>query len=95
MKAAFRVDASLEIGSGHVMRCLTLADALRAAGARCLFVSRLHPGHLLELIRQRGFAVTALPAELLQLPANTQVVSERSKEPFHVSWLGCDWQTDA
>jgi UDP-2,4-diacetamido-2,4,6-trideoxy-beta-L-altropyranose hydrolase len=95
MKAAFRVDASLEIGSGHVMRCLTLADALRAAGAQCLFISRAHPGHLLELIRQRGFAVTALPAELLQPPANTQVVSERSKEPVHASFLGCDWQTDA
>jgi len=58
MKAAFRVDASLQIGSGHVMRCLTLAEALRANGAQCHFISRVHPGHLLELIRQRGFAIT-------------------------------------
>ena len=55
MKIAFRTDASLQIGSGHVMRCLTLADALTAQGAQCHFISRAHHGHLLELIRQRGY----------------------------------------
>ena len=95
MKAVFRVDASLQIGSGHVMRCLTLAESLRAHGAQCHFISREHPGHLLELIRKRGFAVNALPAKLSPPPTNTQVVSEHPKEPVHAPWLGCDWQTDA
>lgn len=95
MKVAFRVDASMQIGSGHVMRCLTLAEALRANGAQCHFISRAHSGNLLELIRERGFAVIALPLERPLPTTNTQVASERFKELVHAPWLGCDWQTDA
>lgn len=61
MFVVFRTDASLNIGTGHVMRCLTLADALHEKGADCLFICREQPGSLLELIRQRGFKAHALP----------------------------------
>lgn len=94
MRIAFRADASSQIGTGHVMRCLTLADALRAQGAECYFISREHTGHLLEVISQRGFCVTALPAGLPP-PSNTFVSSDRAEESVHTSWLGCDWQADA
>ncbi len=95
MKVAFRTDASFTIGSGHIMRCLTLADALTAQGAECHFITRAHPGNLLELIRQRGFEVTAFPVGLPMPSTNTRLVREHSKESFHASWLGCDWQFDA
>lgn len=88
LKAAFRVDASLDIGTGHVMRCLTLADALAERGVACRFVCREHPGNLIELIRQRGFAV-----DILAVDAAT--VSHDDAGPAHASWLGCDWTTDA
>lgn len=58
-----RADASVSIGSGHVMRCLTLAEALRRQGAAVEFVCRNEPGHLLELIRERGFVAHALACD--------------------------------
>ena len=99
MKIAFRTDASLQIGSGHVMRCLTLADALTAQGAQCHFISRAHPGHLLELIRQRGYKVNSLPAPVQH--AQTAMKVDKSEDDTqaqplaHAAWLGCDWETDA
>lgn len=61
MKVAFRADASVQIGSGHVMRCLTLADILRTRGAETRFLCRQMPGHLGELILARGHALAWLP----------------------------------
>ena len=88
----FRADASLKIGIGHVMRCLTLAQALRDRGAYCRFICREHAGHLLDWIRQAGFEVTALPLSdkrsHIDLPAYEPVLP-------HAEWLGSDWQTDA
>jgi UDP-2,4-diacetamido-2,4,6-trideoxy-beta-L-altropyranose hydrolase len=55
-----RADASISIGAGHVMRCLTLADVLKSQGAACLFICRLQPGHLFDLIRARGHAILAV-----------------------------------
>ncbi|MBL4766389.1 MAG: UDP-2,4-diacetamido-2,4,6-trideoxy-beta-L-altropyranose hydrolase [Rhodobacteraceae bacterium] len=57
MRIVFRVDASFEIGSGHVMRCLTLAEACRHIGAEVLFISRRQSGNMADLIRGRGFKV--------------------------------------
>lgn len=82
----FRADASLQIGSGHVMRCLTLAEALRATGSECHFICRAHAGNLLDSIRQRGFIVHELPVS---------DTSGTAEEAAHTSWLGCDWTTDA
>lgn len=59
---AIRVDASVEIGAGHVMRCLTLADGLAAAGATVHFLCRPHAGHLGDLIERRGHVLHLLPA---------------------------------
>lgn len=99
MKVAFRADASLQMGSGHVMRCLTLADALKAQGADCHFISRAHPGHLQEVIHQRGYKVNSLVAPVQPAQAAIKnIVNEASipqQEPPHAAWLGSTWQADA
>ena len=89
MRVVFRADSSLEIGTGHVMRCLTLADALLERGAHCSFVCRELKGNLIDLIEQRGFSVASLPS-----PA-TDEIEFGTDTPFHAHWLGVDWQTDA
>ena len=92
MRVAIRTDASLNIGTGHVMRCLTLADALRGAGAICIFVCRYHPGNLTELIRARGFDVRMLET----LPsAMCRNVDDPRGETTYADWLGASWGTDA
>lgn len=61
MRIAIRVDSSRVIGSGHLMRCLTLANKLRERNAEVLFVSRLHPGNMVPFTEREGFRVRSLP----------------------------------
>lgn len=88
----FRTDASLSIGTGHVMRCLTLAMALKRKGAEVLFVSREHSSHLCGEIAARGFMVARLPVMPERQPDNT--IGEVDL-PDHAHWLGASWQQDA
>lgn len=91
MRVAFRTDASLAIGTGHVMRCLALADALHERGATCRFVCREHPGNLIGLIRQRGYEVCGLP---VSEPGNDPMHTGNAA-PSHAVWLGARWEEDA
>ncbi len=60
MHVVFRVDASVQIGMGHIMRCLTLANALRDKGVVVSFICRLQPGHLIETIERKNYSVFIL-----------------------------------
>ena len=63
-KIAFRVDSSTTIGSGHVMRCLTLAKQMREEkGAEVHFISRDLDGSLHGIIKEAGFFLHILPRQ--------------------------------
>lgn len=91
MDIAFRCDASIQIGTGHVMRCLTLADELARQGAKCHFICREHDGNLIDLITQRGYEVYKLEA----IPLNNSNKDEAETTLFHSEWLGTSQAEDA
>ena len=85
MDVLIRVDSSQKIGSGHVVRSLTLAERLRARGAHVQFLSCEMPGNVLALVRHAGFGV--LP---LSLPA-----AGGDTESDSIWFHGKSWQADA
>lgn len=90
MLFVFRADASVQIGTGHIMRCLTLADALAQRGHECQFICRDHQGSLHELILGKGYKVTTLRGTV---DVRTDVSD--SAESAYAGWLGVPWQQDA
>ena len=79
MNVAIRVDASIDIGSGHVMRCLTLAEQFRENGDNVIFICRETLGSKEVLIKEKGFSVHSLP--FIQGPLKL--------------WMLSNWQMDA
>jgi len=87
MKIVFRVDSSHLIGTGHVMRCLTLAEYCRDRGDDVAFVCRDHPGNISGLVEQQGF-------NLLRLPYKAESESDSPTDEY-ASWLSVPWELDA
>ena len=89
MDIAFRVDAAPWIGSGHVMRCITLASALAENGHRCIFICAYLNASFKEKIIGQGF-------EYLSLPARDDVVfNTAAQKQQHALWLGANQILDA
>ncbi|MDP7038062.1 MAG: UDP-2,4-diacetamido-2,4,6-trideoxy-beta-L-altropyranose hydrolase [Myxococcota bacterium] len=53
-KCALRLDANIHMGTGHLMRSLTLADELTACGVECHFLSIALEEKLREILKSKG-----------------------------------------
>ena len=86
MKVVFRVDASLQMGTGHVMRCLTLAQMLKENNVSVEFICRKHEGSLIDKIHSSGFNVHEL-----EVLAGFEVDNKLA----YSHWLGATQNQDA
>ncbi len=89
MRVAFRCDASSEMGIGHLMRCLTLADELRRRGARNLFMIGPNSVNHRALIEAQGFESTILDT------ASKSAAKPQAGDPPMAPWLPWGWKADA
>lgn len=84
MFVAIRVDGNTEIGVGHVLRCLTLAEKLVDFGIQSIFYTRNISPHLYEKISKKFKTV-----RLTRIENSFNPIDEYSK------WLGCSQNYDA
>lgn len=68
MRVAFRCDASSRIGLGHVLRSLSLAQALARCGADITFLLRASDVDAAARVQAAGFAARVLPLPSVQGP---------------------------
>jgi len=86
MRIIFRTDANHVIGTGHFVRCLTLAEEMKRTGAHICFVARNLPLHLQQMLSERGVVYLALPK---------LDVAHETDELSHASWLQTSQAHDA
>lgn len=83
-QAIIRVDASTDIGTGHVMRCLTLAQALKRHEVSVSFVCADLPGNKNALIQASGFRVAVISP-------TTDWAQDAAQTQSHLKTTQPDW----
>jgi len=88
MNVAIRADSSILIGTGHVMRCLTLAEDLVDKGNKVSFICRNFEGNMATYIEEKGYKVYVIPTD-------EHIGYDLSNKERYEEWLGCPWEQDA
>lgn len=97
MNIIIRVDSSVEMGTGHVIRCLTLAKQLKNQGAEVSFICSNLIGNIIELIIKEGYQVYQIDSVCLEESDtkrweldSSQSISIIKKLPQNLDWIIVD-----
>ena len=93
MNIAIRTDASSVIGSGHLMRCLAIADELKNRGASVLFITVSEEQKWIDLIRSRGFTCETI--ETAHANGVSQTGSNCNETHTRSRYYLVDWRKDS
>jgi UDP-2,4-diacetamido-2,4,6-trideoxy-beta-L-altropyranose hydrolase len=88
MKLFIRVDASIQIGTGHVMRCLALAQVWRDAGGQAIFIMATETPDFKTWLNAEGMEVIHLPIEIGS-PEDAKETAKLARQ-FDASWVVVD-----
>ena len=90
MNIYFRLDVSEELGTGHLMRCLTLAEELDNRGAEVTFLCREIAAYYKTLISNKKCRLIALSGPFSEEQDAEEVVHILKSDPKPIDWLIVD-----
>ena len=74
MNIVFRVDSSVDIGSGHLMRCLALAEFLIEQSVKVNFICRALNGNLIDVLKKKNINLTVLSSYQASAKLNENIL---------------------
>jgi len=93
LKFVFRVDASKNIGMGHIMRCIALSEELIKRGHICYFLSKIRDDFLINKIKKMKIEFFYLDNNLTLLDDLKKLINLSKK--YYIDWIITDnyWVT--
>ena len=88
LKLIMRTDASSQIGAGHLMRCLALAQAWKMNGGEAVFILNIEAVSLEMRLKAEGFTIFYLPRHLTSVE-DAQETAKLAQE-LNSQWLVID-----
>jgi len=84
MNIGFRTDSSYIIGTGHIHRCLNLAESFKKKRVNSFFISRNYPGNINNLIKKKFKLVELKCSNLKKKPFNSQIIKDAEQTIYNI-----------
>ena len=88
MKLVVRADASTQIGTGHVMRCLALAQAWQDVSSDVIFIMATKTPAIEARLKSEGMEVVYIPVQIGSVEDARETINLTRK--FDTDWIVVD-----